>query len=165
MEQMWNIKCRISEWKWLTRTRIYVWNSRIYRASEGIRCTCARTSPFGISGLWQCWCCGDETRVDCPDWPRYADSGHCPNDSLHNKIVSNIQQVKSRGGSVITIVTKGDNSIKQLANYCLEIPEVPECLTPIVASVPLQLLAYHIALLKGKDVDQPRNLTKSVTVE
>lgn len=88
-----------------------------------------------------------------------------PNDSLHNKIVSNIQQVKSRGGSVITIVTKGDNSIKQLANYCLEIPEVPECLTPIVASVPLQLLAYHIAMLKGKDVDRPRNLAKSVTVE
>lgn len=88
-----------------------------------------------------------------------------PNDSLHDKIVSNIQQVKSRGGSVIAIITKGDTSIKQLANYCLEIPEVPECLTPIVASVPLQLLAYHIALLKGKDVDRPRNLAKSVTVE
>lgn len=88
-----------------------------------------------------------------------------PDDSLHDKIVSNIQQVKSRGGSVIAIATKGDASIKQLADYCLEIPEVPECLTPIVASVPLQLLAYHIALLKGKDVDQPRNLAKSVTVE
>ena len=88
-----------------------------------------------------------------------------PNDSLHDKIVSNIQQVKSRGGSVIAIATKGDASIKQLADYCLEIPEVPECLTPIVASVPLQLLAYHIAVLKGKDVDQPRNLAKSVTVE
>lgn len=88
-----------------------------------------------------------------------------PNDSLHDKIVSNIQQVKSRGGSVIAIATKGDASIKKLANYCLEIPEVPECLTPIVASVPLQLLAYHIAMLKGKDVDQPRNLAKSVTVE
>lgn len=88
-----------------------------------------------------------------------------PNDSLHDKIVSNIQQVKSRGGSVIAIITKGDTSIKQLANYCLKIPEVPECLTPIVASVPLQLLAYHIALLKGKDVDRPRNLAKSVTVE
>lgn len=87
------------------------------------------------------------------------------NDSLHDKIVSNIQQVKSRGGSVIAIATKGDASIKQLADYCLEIPEVPECLTPIVASVPLQLLAYHIAVLKGKDVDQPRNLAKSVTVE
>lgn len=88
-----------------------------------------------------------------------------PNDSLHDKIVSNIQQVKSRGGAVIAIVTRGDASIRQLADYCLEIPEVPECLTPIVASVPLQLLAYHIARLKGKDVDQPRNLAKSVTVE
>ena len=88
-----------------------------------------------------------------------------PKDSLHDKIVSNIQQVKSRGGSVIAIATKGDASIKQLADYCIEIPEVPECLTPIVASVPLQLLAYHIALLKGKDVDRPRNLAKSVTVE
>ena len=88
-----------------------------------------------------------------------------PDDSLHDKIVSNIQQVKSRGGSVIAIATKGDASIKQLADYCLEIPDVPECLTPIVASVPLQLLAYHIAVLKGKDVDQPRNLAKSVTVE
>ena len=88
-----------------------------------------------------------------------------PNDSLHDKIVSNIRQVKSRGGSVIAVVTKGDTSIKQMADYCLEIPEVPECLTPIVASVPLQLLAYHIAMLKGKDVDRPRNLAKSVTVE
>ena len=88
-----------------------------------------------------------------------------PDDSLHDKIVSNIRQVKSRGGSVIAIATKGDASIKQLADYCLEIPEVPECLTPIVASVPLQLLAYHIAVLKGKDVDQPRNLAKSVTVD
>lgn len=88
-----------------------------------------------------------------------------PDDSLHDKIISNIQQVKSRGGSVIAIVTRGDTSIRQLADYCLEIPEVPECLTPIVTSVPLQLLAYHIALLKGKDVDQPRNLAKSVTVE
>ena len=88
-----------------------------------------------------------------------------PDDSLHDKIVSNIQQVKSRGGSVIAIATKGDISIKKLADYCLEIPEVPECLTPIVASIPLQLLAYHIARLKGKDVDRPRNLAKSVTVE
>ena len=88
-----------------------------------------------------------------------------PDDSLHDKIVSNIQQVKSRGSSVIAIATKGDASISQLADYCLEIPKVPECLTPIVASVPLQLLAYHIAMLKGKDVDRPRNLAKSVTVE
>lgn len=88
-----------------------------------------------------------------------------PNDSLYDKIVSNIRQVKARGGLVIAIVTKGDTSIRELADYTLEIPEVPECLTPIVASVPLQLLAYHIAVIKGKDVDHPRNLAKSVTVE
>lgn len=88
-----------------------------------------------------------------------------PNDSLYDKIISNVQQVKSRGGSVIAIVSKGDRSMEQIADHCLEIPEVPECLTPIVAAVPLQLLAYHIAINKGKDVDRPRNLAKSVTVE
>ena len=88
-----------------------------------------------------------------------------PKDSLHDKIVSNIQQVKSRGGLVIAITNKGDSAIARLANYCLEIPDVPECLTPIVASVPLQLLAYYIAINKGRNVDQPRNLAKSVTVE
>lgn len=88
-----------------------------------------------------------------------------PNDSLYDKIISNVQQVKSRGGSVIAIVSKGDRSMEQIADYCLEIPEVTECLTPIVAAVPLQLLAYYIAINKGKDVDRPRNLAKSVTVE
>ena len=88
-----------------------------------------------------------------------------PSDSLYDKIISNVQQVKSRGGSVIAIVSKGNQSLEHLANYCLEIPNVPECLTPIVAAVPLQLLAYYIAINKGKDVDQPRNLAKSVTVE
>ena len=88
-----------------------------------------------------------------------------PKDSLHDKIVSNIQQVKSRGGLVIAITNKEDSAIARLANYCLEIPDVPECLTPIVASVPLQLLAYYIAINKGRNVDQPRNLAKSVTVE
>lgn len=88
-----------------------------------------------------------------------------PNDSLYDKIVSNVQQVKSRGGHVIAIVNKGNDSMASLADYCLEIPEVAECLTPIVASVPLQLLAYHIARNKGCNVDMPRNLAKSVTVE
>lgn len=88
-----------------------------------------------------------------------------PSDSLYDKIISNVQQVKSRGGSVIAIVSKGNRSLEHLANYCLEIPNVPECLTPIVAAVPLQLLAYYIAVNKGKDVDRPRNLAKSVTVE
>lgn len=88
-----------------------------------------------------------------------------PSDSLYDKIVSNAQQVKSRGGHVIAIVNRGNASMAELADYCLEIPAVSECLSPIVASVPLQLLAYYIARNKGCNVDQPRNLAKSVTVE
>ncbi len=88
-----------------------------------------------------------------------------PHDSLYDKVVSNLQQVKARGGIVVAIINSGNDAIKQLANYCLEIPEVAECLTPIVASVPLQLLAYYVARYKGRDVDKPRNLAKSVTVE
>lgn len=88
-----------------------------------------------------------------------------PSDSLYDKIISNVQQVKSRGGAVVAIVSRGNTSMNDIADYCIEIPEVPECLTPIVASIPLQLLAYYIAVNKGKDVDQPRNLAKSVTVE
>ena len=88
-----------------------------------------------------------------------------PQDHLYEKIVSNVQQVKSRGGSIIAIVTKGDTIIRDLADHVLEVPEVPECLTPIITSIPLQLLSYYIAINKGKDVDMPRNLAKSVTVE
>lgn len=88
-----------------------------------------------------------------------------PSDSLYDKIVNNVQQVKSRGGHVIAIVNKGNDSMSEMADYCLEIPEVAECLTPIVASIPLQLLAYYIARNKGCNVDMPRNLAKSVTVE
>ncbi|MDE6859895.1 MAG: glutamine--fructose-6-phosphate transaminase (isomerizing) [Duncaniella sp.] len=88
-----------------------------------------------------------------------------PSDSLYDKIISNVQQVKSRGGAVVAIVSKGNKAMSDIADFCIEIPEVPECLTPIVASIPLQLLAYYIAVNKGKDVDQPRNLAKSVTVE
>ena len=88
-----------------------------------------------------------------------------PKDHLYDKIVSNVQQVKSRGGSIIAIVTKGDTVIKELADHVLEVPDVPECLTPIITSVPLQLLSYYIAINKGKNVDMPRNLAKSVTVE
>lgn len=88
-----------------------------------------------------------------------------PTDSLYDKIISNVQQVKSRGGAVVAIVSKGNTSMNDIADFCIEIPSVPECLTPIVASIPLQLLAYYIAVGKGKDVDQPRNLAKSVTVE
>ncbi|MCM1021682.1 MAG: glutamine--fructose-6-phosphate transaminase (isomerizing) [Muribaculum sp.] len=88
-----------------------------------------------------------------------------PKDDLHEKVISNIQQVKARGGSVIAVVTKGDEQIPAMADHVIEIPEVPECLSPIIASIPLQLLAYHIAVKKGCDVDMPRNLAKSVTVE
>ena len=69
------------------------------------------------------------------------------------------------GGLVIAIVNKGNTAMSELADYTLEIPKVPECLTPIVAAIPLQLLAYYIAIYKGRNVDQPRNLAKSVTVE
>ena len=88
-----------------------------------------------------------------------------PNDELHEKIISNIQQVKARGGSVIAIVTKGDKTIAEIADHILEIPDVPETISPIIVSIPLQLLAYHIAVKKGCNVDMPRNLAKSVTVE
>ncbi len=88
-----------------------------------------------------------------------------PNDHLYEKIVSNVQQVKARDGSVIAIVTEGDTTIGNIADHVLEVPKMPECLTPIITSVPLQLLSYYIAINKGKDVDMPRNLAKSVTVE
>ena len=88
-----------------------------------------------------------------------------PNDELHEKIISNIQQVKARGGSVIAVVTKGDSTIAEIADHILEIPEVSEPLSPVIVSIPLQLLAYHIAIKKGCNVDMPRNLAKSVTVE
>ncbi len=88
-----------------------------------------------------------------------------PNDDLHEKIISNIQQVKARGGAVIAVVTKGDTTISEIADHIIEIPEVPECISPVIVSIPLQLLAYHIAVKKGCNVDMPRNLAKSVTVE
>lgn len=88
-----------------------------------------------------------------------------PKDHLYDKIVSNVQQVKSRGGSIIAIVNEGDEIISNMADHVLEVPEMPECLTPIVTTIPLQLLSYYIAINKGKDVDMPRNLAKSVTVE
>lgn len=85
--------------------------------------------------------------------------------ALYDKLISNIQEVKARHGRVIALVTKGDTKIRELADDVIELPETMECFEPLVASVPLQLLAYHIAVCKGKDVDQPRNLAKSVTVE
>ncbi len=88
-----------------------------------------------------------------------------PNDHLYSKIVSNVEQIKARGGSIVAIVTEGDTVIRGIADHVLEVPGVPEALTPIITSIPLQLLSYYIAINKGKDVDMPRNLAKSVTVE
>ena len=84
---------------------------------------------------------------------------------MYEKVRSNIQEIKARQGRVIALVTKGDTTISHIADAVIELPETMECLESLVATIPLQLLAYHIAVCKGKDVDQPRNLAKSVTVE
>lgn len=87
------------------------------------------------------------------------------NDSAYEKIVSNIQEIKARKGKVIAVVNEGDKVIKDIADHCIEIPKTLELFAPLLTVVPLQFLAYHIALWRGADVDSPRNLTKSVTVE
>lgn len=87
------------------------------------------------------------------------------NKSAYDKIISNIQEVKARKGKIIAVVSEGDEIIKNMADFVIEIPETEEALTPLLSSVPLQLLAYHIAVMRGCNVDQPRNLAKSVTVE
>ena len=84
---------------------------------------------------------------------------------LYEKVLSNIQEIKARKGKVIAVVTRGDTVISKIADICIELPGTIECLDPLITTVPLQLLAYHIAVCKGMDVDQPRNLAKSVTVE
>jgi glucosamine--fructose-6-phosphate aminotransferase (isomerizing) len=83
----------------------------------------------------------------------------------YEKVVSNIQEVKARKGKIIAVVTNGDKEVRKMADYCIEIPETDESLVPLVSVVPLQLLSYHIAVMRGCNVDQPRNLAKSVTVE
>jgi glucosamine--fructose-6-phosphate aminotransferase (isomerizing) len=88
-----------------------------------------------------------------------------PKDGVHGKIVSNIEEVRARGGRVIAVVTEGDTTITPLVDHVITIPETMDMLTPILASVPLQLLAYYVAVRRGCNVDQPRNLAKSVTVE
>ena len=85
--------------------------------------------------------------------------------AMYEKIMSNIQEIKARKGKVIALVTEGDTVISKLADDCIELPETLECLEPLIATIPLQFLAYHVAICKGKNVDQPRNLAKSVTVE
>lgn len=84
---------------------------------------------------------------------------------MYEKVLSNIQEIKARQGKVIALVTEGDEIIADVADECIELPKTLECLEPLITSLPLQLLAYHIAVCKGKNVDQPRNLAKSVTVE
>ncbi|MEO6303428.1 MAG: glutamine--fructose-6-phosphate transaminase (isomerizing) [Bacteroidia bacterium] len=83
----------------------------------------------------------------------------------YEKVVSNIQEVKARKGKIIAVVTSGDTEVKSVADYCIEIPETDEFLVPLISVIPLQLLSYHIAVMRGCNVDQPRNLAKSVTVE
>ena len=83
----------------------------------------------------------------------------------YDKIVSNIQEIKSRKGKICAIVSKGDKEVKKIADYVIEVPDSIESITPFITVIPLQLLSYHIAVMLGKDVDQPRNLAKSVTVE
>lgn len=85
--------------------------------------------------------------------------------TILEKIISNIQEVKARKGVIIAIVTEGDEEVRKMADYVIEIPETEECLVPLLATIPLQLLSYHIAIMRGCNVDQPRNLAKSVTVE
>lgn len=87
---------------------------------------------------------------------------HC---GTYEKVVSNIQEIKARKGRVISVVTEGDVQVSNMSDFTITVPETEECLTPLLTVIPLQLLAYHIAVVKGCDVDQPRNLAKSVTVE
>ena len=87
------------------------------------------------------------------------------NVKLYEKILSSIQEIKARQGKVIAFVVRGDDTISKVVDYAIELPVTADYLYPLLAVVPLQLLAYHISVCKGKDVDQPRNLAKSVTVE
>ncbi len=89
----------------------------------------------------------------------------CTNQSAYEKIVSNVQEVKARKGRLIAVVNEGDTQIKEMADYCIEIPQTEEPLTPLLSVIPMQLLSYYIATMRGCNVDQPRNLAKSVTVE
>ncbi len=87
------------------------------------------------------------------------------NSNHYEKVVSNIEEIKSRKGKIIAVVTEGDTVVRELADYIMEVPKIPETLSPLVTTIPLQLLSYHIALMLGRNVDQPRNLAKAVTVE
>jgi glucosamine--fructose-6-phosphate aminotransferase (isomerizing) len=86
-------------------------------------------------------------------------------DSSYEKVVSNIQEVKARKGRVIAVITEGDTLIPAMVDFVIEIPKTHEILMPLLSSIPLQLLSYYVAVMRGRNVDQPRNLAKSVTVE
>jgi len=88
-----------------------------------------------------------------------------PRDALYDKMMNNVEQVKARAGTVIAIGTEGDRDLAAKADYVLYVPEASPLLTPVLTSIPLQMFAYHVALRRGCDVDQPRNLAKTVTVE
>jgi glucosamine--fructose-6-phosphate aminotransferase (isomerizing) len=88
-----------------------------------------------------------------------------PKDAVYQKVVSNVEEVKARGGRVLAVVTEGDSGLSKLADHKIEVPETLDLLTPVLTVLPLQLLAYYIAVRRGGNVDQPRNLAKSVTVE
>jgi glucosamine--fructose-6-phosphate aminotransferase (isomerizing) len=91
--------------------------------------------------------------------------GLCPKSATYEKMASNVQEVKARDGILVAIVTEGDTQVSTLADHVITVPDVDELLLPIVVAIPLQMLAYHVAVRRGCDVDQPRNLAKSVTVE
>ncbi|HED11159.1 MAG TPA: SIS domain-containing protein, partial [Caldithrix abyssi] len=86
-------------------------------------------------------------------------------DAIYDKVISNIEEVKARGGRIICIATQGDDVIQKYADHVIYVPETLKALTPLLSVIPLQLLSYHVAVMRGCDVDQPRNLAKSVTVE
>ena len=88
-----------------------------------------------------------------------------PQDALYDKVLNNIKEVKARNGTVLAIITEGDEDLALEVDHTISIPKAPDHLIPLLATIPLQLLAYHIAVLRGCDVDQPRNLAKTVTVE
>jgi glucosamine--fructose-6-phosphate aminotransferase (isomerizing) len=83
----------------------------------------------------------------------------------YEKVVSNIQEIKARSGKIIAVVTEGDTQVREIADHVIEIPDTEEALTPLLTTIPFQLLSYHIAVMLNRNVDQPRNLAKSVTVE
>jgi len=88
-----------------------------------------------------------------------------PRRGIYEKVLSNIEEVRARKGNIIAIITEGDESVKKLANHYIEIPDTEEMLVPLLATIPLQLLSYYVAVMRNCNVDQPRNLAKSVTVE